>query len=99
MILVTTPTGNSGKYVLREIIKSGKPVRAFVRNAKKIPEDLRNRCEVIEGDLRDEVALRKAQLASSLLFFALRNLANRKTWLSIIEFFRNLRPKFLRVRC
>ena len=69
MILVTTPTGNSGKYVLREIIKSGKPVRAFVRNAKKIPEDLRNRCEVIEGDLRDEVALRKAATGIESAFF------------------------------
>ena len=69
MILVTTPTGNSGKYALQEVVKSGTPVRVFVRNAKNIPESLRAKCEVIEGDLRDEDALRKAASGVEAAFF------------------------------
>jgi uncharacterized protein YbjT (DUF2867 family) len=69
MFLVTTPTGNSGKYVLREALKSGKPIRVFVRNAKKIPEVLRQQCEIVEGDLRDEVAFKRAAAGVESVFF------------------------------
>ena len=77
MILVTTPTGNSGKYVLQEAIKSGVPVRVFVRNAKKIPEDVRRYCEVVEGDLRDEASLRKAATSVQAAFFCVPQAADQ----------------------
>ena len=85
MILVTTPTGNSGKYVLQEVIKSGAPVRVFVRNAKKIPKDLRELCEVVEGDLRDEVALRKASMGAHSAFFCVPQAADQK---DVTEYYR-----------
>jgi uncharacterized protein YbjT (DUF2867 family) len=57
MVLVTTPTGNTGRHVLSEVIKSGQPVRILVRNKSKMEESVRRRCEIVEGDLRDEAAL------------------------------------------
>jgi uncharacterized protein YbjT (DUF2867 family) len=60
MILITTPTGNTGHNVLATAIGACESVRTLARDPNKIPQALRERCEVITGDLRDEAALRKA---------------------------------------
>ena len=69
MVLVTTPTGNTGRHVLSEVIKSGQPVRILVRNKSKMEESVRRRCEIVEGDLRDEAALARAAAGVEAAFF------------------------------
>ncbi|KAG5315678.1 BLVRB reductase, partial [Pseudoatta argentina] len=44
-------TGNTGLCSLRTAVENGLEVRAFVRDKDKVPEDLRNKVELIEGDV------------------------------------------------
>jgi uncharacterized protein YbjT (DUF2867 family) len=69
MILITTPTGNTGHNVLATAIGAGESVRTLARDPNRIPRALRERCEVITGDLRDEATLRKAAEGARAAFF------------------------------
>jgi uncharacterized protein YbjT (DUF2867 family) len=60
MLLVTTPTGNSGRNVLAQALTSSLEVRVLVRDASKLGPEVRAKCDVVEGDLRDEAALARA---------------------------------------
>ncbi|KYN38690.1 Flavin reductase [Trachymyrmex septentrionalis] len=44
-------TGNTGLCSLRTAVENGLEVRAFVRDKDKVPEDLRNKVELIVGDV------------------------------------------------
>jgi uncharacterized protein YbjT (DUF2867 family) len=52
MILVTTPTGNTGSALLHELVASNEQVRVLVRNPAKLPSELRSRIEVVQGSQR-----------------------------------------------
>lgn len=69
MILVTTPTGNTGRQVLAAAVGAGARVRTLARDPSKIPAGLRERCDVITGDLRDEAALLRAANGADAVFF------------------------------
>jgi uncharacterized protein YbjT (DUF2867 family) len=65
-ILVTGATGNVGRHVVDQLVQRGAPVRALVRNPGKaaFPAGV----EVVQGDLLDVDALRRAFDGVSTLF-------------------------------
>ncbi len=57
MIAVTTPTGQIGSKVVKELLKAGEAVRVIVRNPAKLAAEVRERIEVVQGSSDDEDAL------------------------------------------
>ena len=49
MIVVTTPTGNIGHHLIQRLVGADEQVRVVVRDASKLPEQVRDRVEIIEG--------------------------------------------------
>lgn len=61
MLLLTGATGYLGSQIARELAARKIPFRVLVRDASRLPFDPAEAgCEVVAGDLRDPVALRKA---------------------------------------
>jgi farnesol dehydrogenase len=58
--LVTGATGFIGTYVVRRLVASGESVRVLVRAPERIEPGLRNRVEIMQGDIRDAGALSAA---------------------------------------
>jgi uncharacterized protein YbjT (DUF2867 family) len=69
MIVVTTPTGNIGQNVLQRLVDAGKPVRAIVRDATRIPSATRERIEVVEGSHGDADVVNKAFAGADSVFW------------------------------
>jgi len=69
MIVVTTPTGNIGQNVLQRLVDAGKPVRAIVRDATRIPLATRERIEVVEGSHGDADVVNKAFAGADSVFW------------------------------
>ena len=68
-ILVTGATGNVGRHVVDQLVQRGAPVRALVRNpAKAAAAELPAAVDVVQGDLLDVDALRRAFDGVSTLF-------------------------------
>jgi uncharacterized protein YbjT (DUF2867 family) len=65
-ILVTGATGNVGRNVVNQLVQRGAPVRALVRNPAKA--DFPAGVDVVQGDLLDVDALRRAFDGVSTLF-------------------------------
>jgi uncharacterized protein YbjT (DUF2867 family) len=65
-ILVTGATGNVGRHVVDQLVQRGAPVRALVRNPAKA--DFPSGVAVVQGDLLDVDALRRAFDGVSTLF-------------------------------
>ena len=69
MIVVTTPTGNIGQKLLQRLVDAGKPVRAIVRDATRIPLAMRERIEVVEGSHGDADVVNKAFAGADSVFW------------------------------
>lgn len=69
MILVTTPTGNTGSIILQQLLEQGQQVRIFVRDPGKIPAGILEKTEVATGSLLDEYAFTKALQGCDTLYF------------------------------
>ncbi len=69
MIVVTTPTGNIGKQVLADLLQSGEAVRVIVRDASKLPADIGQRIEVIEGSHGDMDVVNRAFQGADTVFW------------------------------
>jgi uncharacterized protein YbjT (DUF2867 family) len=71
MIVVTTPTGNIGSKLLTYLLESNEPVRVIVRDASRLPADLRERVDNVEGSHADPAIVDKAfQGADSVFWLA-----------------------------
>lgn len=68
-ILLTTPTGNTGRHALVSLLRAGKAVRVLVRDARKLAPEDAARVEVVEGDGRDGTALAKALQGVDTAFY------------------------------
>lgn len=68
-IAVTTPTGNVGSRVVRLLVQAGERPRVLVRDAAKLPSDLRPHVEVAQGDLLDEAFVTDAVSGADALFW------------------------------
>ncbi|WP_425147456.1 NAD(P)H-binding protein [Deinococcus sp.] len=60
MLLITTPTGNTGRHVLEAVLEAGETPRVLVRDPARLTPDVRERSEVVRGDLRDPADLKAA---------------------------------------
>ncbi len=60
MIVVTTPTGQIGRHVLQHLVEAGEDVRVVVRYAGKLPQNVREKVEVIEGSHGDAAIVDRA---------------------------------------
>lgn len=69
MILVTTPTGNTGSMILQQLVEQGQQVRIFVRDPEKIPVDILEKVEVSKGSLLNESEFTKALHGCDMLYF------------------------------
>lgn len=69
MILVTTPTGNTGSVILRQLIERGQQVRIFVRDPEKISADILEKVEVSTGSLLNESEFTEALQGCDTLYF------------------------------
>lgn len=58
MIVVTGGTGFIGRYVIKEILRSGQKIRCFARSRKNLPKS--SKIEVCIGDIRDKEAVERA---------------------------------------
>ncbi len=57
LTLVTGATGFIGSYVVRRLVAAGAPVRVLVRRPEALPEAIRRRVDVRQGDVSDPAAL------------------------------------------
>jgi uncharacterized protein YbjT (DUF2867 family) len=69
MIVITTPTGNIGKQVLADVLKSSESVRVIVRDASKLDAESRQRVEVIEGSHGDLATVNRAFEGAESVFW------------------------------
>lgn len=66
--LVTGGSGFIGGNLVRELVKQGFPVRAFVRKESVLRNLEGLRVEIVQGDLRDRASLEKAIEGCDILF-------------------------------
>lgn len=69
MLVITTPTGNTGRYVLQSALEQGESVRVFVRDPSRLDALTHERCEVVQGDLRNPSDLLRALNGAEGVFF------------------------------
>ena len=69
MIVITTPTGDIGHQVLKHVVQGNEPVRVVARDASRIPQEIRQRIEVIQGSHGDAATIEKALNGADSLFW------------------------------
>ncbi|NNG17194.1 MAG: NAD-dependent epimerase/dehydratase family protein [Gemmatimonadales bacterium] len=58
--LVTGATGFIGQYVVKQLLKEGELVRILCRRPEAIPPDVRQRIDIVKGDILDRHAMKRA---------------------------------------
>ncbi|GIH67599.1 NAD(P)H-binding protein [Microbispora siamensis] len=69
MIVVTTPTGQIGSRLVRQLLHQGEEVRVIVRDASRLDDTVRQRVETIDGSHDDPAVLDKALPGAEALFW------------------------------
>lgn len=69
MIVVTTPTGQIGHRLVRHLLDAGEPVRVVARDPARLPAEVRDRVEVIEGSHGDAAVVNRALEGAEALFW------------------------------
>ncbi|TXC67986.1 NAD-dependent epimerase/dehydratase family protein [Sphingomonas ginsenosidivorax] len=69
MIVVTTPTGNIGRHVVRHLTEASEPVRVVARDPAKLPHDLRDKVKVVTGSHGDAATVDKAFEGADAVFW------------------------------
>ena len=69
MLLITTPTGNTGRAVLGTVLNAGERPRVLVRDPAKLSPRILDRVEVVQGNLHDPQALERALSGIEGAFF------------------------------
>jgi uncharacterized protein YbjT (DUF2867 family) len=89
MIVITTPTGNIGHQVLSRVIATGQRVRVIVRDPLRLPADVRDRVEVVQGSHGDpDVVGRAFEGADSVFWLLPTNRAAASVDEAYVEFTR-----------
>ena len=60
MIVVTTPTGNIGSQVLKNLLAANAVVRVVARDPAKLPPEVHGKAEIVQGSIDDEKVLNQA---------------------------------------
>ena len=69
MIVVTTPTGNIGKYVLADVSKSEQPIRVIARDPSKLPDGVGGRVEIVKGSHNEAETVNRAFHGADTVFW------------------------------
>ena len=69
MIVITTPTGDIGHQVLQNVLQGNEPVRVIARDPLRIPQEIRQRIEVIQGSHGEAATIEKALNGADALFW------------------------------
>jgi uncharacterized protein YbjT (DUF2867 family) len=69
MIVVTTPTGKIGRHVVADLIARNEALRLVVRDPKKLPHDLLDRADIVEGSHGDREIITRALAGADALFW------------------------------
>ncbi len=69
MIVVTAPTSNIGSQVLTHLLAAGAPVRVVARNPERLPADVRQRVEVIQGSHSEALVVERAFAGADTVFW------------------------------
>lgn len=69
MIVVTTPTGNIGRHVVRHLLDAGEALRLIVRDPSKLAQEVRDKVEVVEGSHGDAAVLDRAFRGADAVFW------------------------------
>ena len=69
MIVVTTPTGNIGHEVVRNLLDRNAPVRVVVRDPSRLPAATRDRVDVVTGSHSDPDVITEACAGAEAVFW------------------------------
>ena len=69
MIVITTPTGDIGHKVLKQVVQGKESIRVVARDPMRIPHEIRQRVEVIQGSHGDMAAIESALAGADALFW------------------------------
>lgn len=70
-IVITTPTGNIGHQVVRELLNAAEPVRVIARHPHTLPAAVQDNAEVIQGSIDDSEVLIRALDGAEALFWCI----------------------------
>ncbi|VVT01032.1 NAD(P)H-binding protein [Erythrobacter sp. EC-HK427] len=69
MIVITAPTGDIGTQVTEQILTSGKPFRVIARDPSRLPTQIKECGDIVEGSHRDRETLERAFDGATRLFW------------------------------
>lgn len=69
MIVVTTPTGAIGSQVLAKLLESTEILRVIARDPSRVPLDIRDRLDVVEGSHGDSAVIERAFSGARAVFW------------------------------
>lgn len=96
MILVTTPTGNTGSMILQELVDQGQQVRIFVRDPEKISAAILEKVEVATGSLLNESEFTEALQGCDTLYFCVPQSNTQEDVNAYYENFANVASKAIK---
>lgn len=68
-IVITAPTGNVGSRVAANVLESGSRVRLVARDPSKLPEDVRQRVEIVQGSHGERDVVMRAFEGADTVFW------------------------------
>ena len=80
MITVTTPNGRIGSLVLRHLLDRGESVRVVSHTSDSLPQDIRDRCEVVAGSLDDVATLKRGFDGAEAAFWCIPQTRAGNLW-------------------
>ena len=69
MIVITTPTGKIGRQVLEKLLGSSETIRVIARDPSRLPEQTRERIEVVQGSHADSAVVDRAFEGADSVFW------------------------------
>ncbi|MFI7403994.1 NAD(P)H-binding protein [Streptomyces sp. NPDC049541] len=69
MLVITTPTGQIGRQVVDGLLAAEEPVRVIAREPSRLPAEVRERVEVVQGSHRDLGVVMEAFAGAEAVFW------------------------------
>src|SRR6516162_3061055 len=69
MIVITAPTGQIGRQVLGNVLNSSEPIRVIARDPSRLPSELRERVDVVQGSHGDSRTVNKGFAGADTVFW------------------------------
>src|SRR6267378_6480621 len=69
MTVITTPTGAIGHQVLEHVVRSKEPIRVIARDPSRLPTQVRERIDVVQGSHGDATIVNRAFAGADAVFW------------------------------